>query len=197
MDTTTSLILTVTINALVTGVIIFLFQKRVERREATKAFQEQTKFKRFHEKRAETLEALYPKFRLFSDELNNLLQVAFIGTNEFEVDPAVLEDIKKNMQIFGQYLDDNKILLETKEAYDLHNIYWSFHSIHAIISFLYVDPHKVTEDTIEIANDLIKRLPEIKPVNPKDPKYVALAVGIYNQTRILVEQVEAIYRKIH
>jgi len=193
MDPITQILLTVGLNALVTGVFVYLFQKRVERN----AFKEQTKFTRSHEKRAETLEALYPKFRIFSDQLNKLLENAFIEKNEFAADPEILAAIRKNFADSREYLEDNRIFLDTKEAYEIQQIHESFWRIQQVIKLLYVDPYNITNEQILRANRLIGDIPGLQPLEPHDPKYVKLALEIYNQTKGLVDKVEKIYRKIH
>ena len=73
MDTVTTIIVTVLGNAVVTGVIVFLFQKRTENSFARKLeefkahlaysnFEQQQRFSAMHPKRVETLEILYKKY---------------------------------------------------------------------------------------------------------------------------------------
>ena len=193
----TWLILTVVLNALVTGVIVSYFNKRLETKFAKRLFEDQVKFQRTHQKRAETLEALYPKFRVFSDQLNKLLENAFIEKNEFVADPEVLDAIRKNFHSSKEYFEDNKIFLDTKEVYDIERIYISFWYIQQIIKFLYLDPYNITDEKASMANAFIKDVPGLNLINPKEPQYVKLALDIFNQTLNLVEQVEKIYRKIH
>ena len=61
MDQIIMLVLTVTINALVTGIIVFNFQKRMESTIIKKNFEHQVKFSKFYNKSLEVVDTLRQK----------------------------------------------------------------------------------------------------------------------------------------
>ena len=114
MNPITLMLLTVVANALVTGIIVYLIQKKIEhaytkQMEEFKAsiqyslFEQQTRFTRIHEKRAETLETLYQKFSLFADAFIWILSNVLVVGNNYKMDYSkysfnrrLLEDFRLN-----------------------------------------------------------------------------------------------------
>ncbi len=66
MDQILLMVLTVAANALVTGIIVFIFQKRMESSIVRKNFEHQVKFSKFYNKSLEVIETLRQKMILFS-----------------------------------------------------------------------------------------------------------------------------------
>jgi len=65
MDPILLMVLTVAANALVTGIIVFIFQKRMESSIIRKNFEHQVKFSKFYNKSLEVIETLRQKMILF------------------------------------------------------------------------------------------------------------------------------------
>ncbi len=95
------MILTVLANAIVTGIIVYLIQKKIENSFAKKMeefksslqysnFEQQTKFARIHEKRTETLETLHQKFALFANTCEKMIHA---------------KDIEQQANVMGKLID--------------------------------------------------------------------------------------------
>ncbi len=80
MNTITTVVVTVLANAIVTGIIVYFLQKKIEHSFARKMeefkasiqysiFEQQTKFKMIHEKRVEALESLCGKYKVFCEAM--------------------------------------------------------------------------------------------------------------------------------
>ena len=116
MDTATTIVVTVLANAIVTGVVVFLFQKRTENSFARKLeefksrlqysnFEQQTRFTASHARRVETLEILYRKFAAYSDALKHLISIITgeaVSTGENEWDQR-LDKVRQLLKDFGNY----------------------------------------------------------------------------------------------
>jgi len=111
----TWLILTVVLNALVTGTLIFYFQKRMETRFEQRSFEDQTKFKRLYEKRVEALETLYQKFIVFTDHLKEVIENSRRGEQvDHEMYDIVRTQSTEKYKDLLHYFENNRLFLSDK-----------------------------------------------------------------------------------
>ena len=104
--------LTAVVNALVTaaigGIVLYRIQKKID----NSYFEQQTKFKRLHEKRVEALETFYHKFVVFSDNLSEIIENT---RNGVQTDGKNFKEIQKQLtekhEDLLHYFENNRLFL--------------------------------------------------------------------------------------
>src|SRR5258705_9572997 len=126
MNQTTLTIITIAANAIITGIIVYTIQKKIENALAKRMeefkinlqyslFEQQTKFKRIHEKRVETLETLYQKFTVFRLELVRILYDAVsackLSGNQLTINDKEIKECTKKLDDFNHYFINSRLYL--------------------------------------------------------------------------------------
>jgi hypothetical protein len=196
MDQVTLLILTVTLNALVTGVIVYFVQKRLERNFANRVFQDQLRIKRNDEKIAETLDALYKKIVELHDLTHPILTKIELDGVLYQVDPDTVAAIKTKRSELDSYFHSNRIYLIPNIYNDPYVIVSCVGVMCLIIVDLSKDKPKAEKEMrvfIEMINILIEFLARLiggfDRLNDRNPNYRKLAsqmtMGFISLTRRL------------
>ena len=126
MDQITLLILTVVINALVTGTIVFIFQKRIEASIAKKDFEHQIKFSKLYPKSLDVIETYRQKllnrrgtaFRYYT-ELSYMFFRNEVDEKRFEESRRSALDASNEMQ---KHINDNIIYIPKRFLAEVNEI---------------------------------------------------------------------------
>ena len=158
MDPITTIIVTVLANAIVTGVIVYLIQKRIERSYARQMeefkadlqysnFEQQTKFARSQEKRVEALEGIYEKFLDVTsaeheviDETKEAIEHSPDETR-FEGVFSKHKDVWWKLNQFWQYYAANRLYLPESIAEGVSDIWRNALIIDSMASRFMGTPH--------------------------------------------------------
>jgi hypothetical protein len=195
------MLLTVAVNALVTGVLLFIFQKRFESRYAKRQFEDQVKFQRMHEKRVEALENLHKKLSDYTQSLVEaplFIRIKLRHTSKsnpgFEITERVMSTVEKWKEFIEYFESSIKFLPDiierqigdmVNEASDLHMLFLSLIAEHELDDAL--DPGWVNEIT---AGFITKSIVQ-------DRKTVdALLDSIHKEMIIKTKQLEHIYKSV-
>ena len=132
------MILTVLANAIVTGIIVYRLQKKMEityakQMEEFRAnlqysiFEQQTKFAYIHAKRVEALETLYSKFAIFGETVTHLIVKMEHSVQKLpEKNPVNLREIENELglkyQDFTAYFMSIRLFLPEDFVEAVHNV---------------------------------------------------------------------------
>lgn len=204
MDPIVLMILTIATNALVTGVLLFLFQKRIEDRYARRIFDDQLKSKIVHEKRFQTLETLYQMIAKFNRNFTNEIhQIAIYDKSSKKLsltNTTLLKNFDgahKELDKCRTYFNDNRIFLPTDMANEIHRILMDAAIPHTLIEVITV----VEADTehIPMAVQLINNhsgVPGLKinPLQEDDADLRRWILDLSFFTMSLTRALEALYK---
>ena len=141
--------LTVLANAIITGIIVYLFQKKFEANLQKSLFEHQTKFSRNYAKQVETLETLYQKFTVFEQAFRRLdwaIVDSYRKSKEMEL-KGNFADFQENLQQledFRKYFLENRLYLSVGDANQIERIWLEATLLQEILGFLLTSP---LEDT--------------------------------------------------
>ncbi len=154
MDTTTTLVLTILANAIVTGIIVYVFQKRIENSfarsmEEFKAeiqlsvFEQQIKFTRNYEKMVDTLETLCRHYGDFAESLQNQIGEAgkFYSHPRKKGNPLDNLDLSHafdKLDVFWRYFETNRFYLPNEIVKEISNVYHNSFTILGLVAFALV-----------------------------------------------------------
>lgn len=194
---------TIAINTLIT----YFLLNRQEKRLAEKAFQQQVKFQRSHEKRMEVLENLYQKVlafqRAFSDELGKIIYADYSaeGIKPLEWTAANIARLKgflageEERQECLTYLKDNRIYLPNSMATEIDSTIRKTFFAYKIIMFVHYFSHFDLETTIHFLNVQIEESGNvISKIDPYDPNLSHLLEQLRLYVSACTDTVEALYR---
>lgn len=152
MDPITAIIVTVLANAVVTGVIVYFIQKRVESTFAKKleefkaklqysSFEEQTKFVQLHTQRVETLQTLYKKFVLFTVTLGDWVRLMAVdGRDKLKIEDGEYEKLSEAaselLEDFMRFFQANRLILTTKLIVEITDIYLKASDTRLLVYFV-------------------------------------------------------------
>lgn len=127
MDTIAVIIITAFINIIITGIVsnlmFFRYQKKIESSFAQSLSEHQTKFERQHQKAAETLECLYKEIIVICDKYEqvvygvaafyreNLEYLKTMNLRLLGLDMRDIEYLKSKSNDFYNYFDSNRLFL--------------------------------------------------------------------------------------
>jgi hypothetical protein len=206
MNPITLMLLTVVANALVTGIIVYLIQKRIERSytrqmEEFKAslqysnFEQQTKFAKIHEKRVETLETLYQKYSLIRDSFREIIGELNIAENKYKMEGSKYSPHRELLDDFRFYFETNRLFLTPETSGEINEICLTAERVNVALRLLFVE-HEKTSEAILWANAYLHDLRNVDILNPKKPNYTKLLSQMYRKIQEQTQRLETIYKSV-
>jgi len=163
VDTIATIIFTAFANIIITGIvsnlIFFRYQKRIENTFAKSSFEHQTKFAQLYAKRAETLANLYQKFMAYKAEFGHMTAEASrvnydvdeSGKTQMEFNQgeniaaqvraaitALSPEVDKKFADFVTYFDNNRLYLTDNICLVIENIQ-TRHDLMEFVTFMFYD----------------------------------------------------------
>ena len=167
MDTIATIIVTAFLTSLITGIVsnfIFLrYQKKVEASFAKQLeefranlqysnFEQQIKFARLHEKRVQTLEALYQKYKIFRDTLYKWIESinlhmmgdALLLRIDIDRDRHLQQqsEVRTKLNDCLDYFETNRLLFSVDLVNEIWHIFFEAGNAHSLISMA-LDPDEL------------------------------------------------------
>lgn len=215
MNTIETIILTVLANAIVTGIIVYLIQKKIESSFAKKMeefranlqysnFEQQTKFVRSHEKRVATLESLHEKYLVFVECTLKEFEEAdtfYFGDREkdFPFDEIDFEDPFRKLEDFRKYLGSNRHYLPDDIVEGIENIHRNSLNIILVVVLALVSDNNKTQGSKDFisVNQMIKtnRL-NISRISSKTPNIRKVLKDAKKEVNNQALEVERFYRLV-
>ena len=143
MDPIIFLILTVTLNGLVTGVLIFYFQRRIESKLGRQNFEHQTKFSDIYAKRVKALEDIFQKFIALESTLLAMYQntQAFMELKPKDQKPyADHKGVQAKFEVFQHSFEVNRLYLSEKAAEVVLGVFVMLVPVKALIGIIASNP---------------------------------------------------------
>ena len=218
------MIVTVLANAIVTGIIVYLIQKRIESSYTKKLeefrarlqlsnFEQQTKFAKIHAKRVEALENLYQKFVIVSVGFTEMIDKAIEdyprlvglaasmdinGFNTLSIEAPDFENLELKLYEFWAYFGTNRLFLSSGSAQEIENIYLRTGSLIRLIPEmrLFFGYDNLSPDLFYSLNHTIKML-ELKIGRiKKQPDLLLLLGELPEEIRKQTERLEKLYKSV-
>jgi hypothetical protein len=193
---------TIAVNTLIT----YFLLNRQERRLSEKAFQQQIKFQRTHEKRVETLENIYQKFQAFGKaarhELWNLMGNESRGKPiEFtKEDVEYLKDFnvgRDELDECRNYFKKNRLYLTESTAEEIDKIINKAYFTYGMVSMV-SKSGDMLDRRDALINFLNERIEEegynIHKMDPENPNLLILLSELALYTSTFTERLETLYR---
>ena len=218
------MILTVLANAIVTGIIVYFFQKKFEANLQKSLFEHQTKFSRNYAKQVETLETLYQNYIIYKTDFNNMtleaMRADFIdehGKTQLrklsgffeerveqrfkQISTAVSSRIAENglkFKDFKTYFENNSIFLSPDTCSVIHNILDRYFMMEWAMQIFLDD---VPEEFVDNARRYIKELFEIDMKSDLERPEIAtlfanLIVRLDDEVNTQAEKLEKLYKSV-
>lgn len=197
--------------AIITGIVIFFLQKRMENSFAEKLetfktnlqsslFEHQTAFSRTYLKRGDSLEALYQKFVNFSEDFKRIcFDVTFPYGKSFKEEPNITPDDYQNCETklndFWQDFTKNRLYLPSELVFEISEIYWYSKNILSLL-LLIIPSNKFDADLIKfIMNTSLRETPlNENMVNWEKPDFSFLLTQMIIQIELQVQKLDRLYK---
>ena len=158
---------TVLANAIVTGIIVYLIQKKIESSYSKKLeefraslqysiFEQQTKFAKVHPKRVKIIENLYKKFMDFDQALDEWILESGFGRfkksriNMVDYNIQKSENVREKLEGFWNYCEANRLFLPANLINQIWDIYHKASGSHSDVSVLLIyDSDDITSVSTE------------------------------------------------
>jgi hypothetical protein len=202
MDATVAILLTALVNIIITGLIsgvaVYRIQRKIENSFAEKlerfksdlaysTFEQQTKFARLHEKRVQSLEALYEKYKIFIDASNRWIEVidrhmmgnALLLNQTIDIDQhlKIQREVQAKLNDCLNHFETNRLLFSVDLVNEIWHIFFEAGNAHSLI-VMALDPAELPSSLEAWSNYRIK------------------IEKFYNQLSDQAEKVENIYRSV-
>jgi hypothetical protein len=140
MDPLTQILLTVGLNALVTGVFVYLFQKRLDDRYAKRQFEDQVKFSRVYPKTLEVIEGFHQKLHEYISKFNLYsVHVRAMARGDSSLTEREFAQLEEEPFIIvtelGKYLDVNRIYLPISSDSEVTSVFRKLQDLDFIMSY--------------------------------------------------------------
>lgn len=186
---------------ILSGVLLFLFQKRIEDFFARSFLVYQTKFIRNHEKLVETFERLYNLFAQYKMLYREIFEGSFylIRSGAFKVDVAKYEKLKLMLDDLGKYFLINRLFLPEYLSDEIESIWLRHHSLESLLELFLMD--NPSKNAMSIANLRLQVLSLGTPVEdfeakPYDERFMDLIVEMGNEIEKDYKKLEEFYRSV-
>lgn len=197
MDPITLMLLTVTLNALVTGVIVYLFQKRIERTFAKENFEYQTKFADIYSKRIKASETIIHKYMAFensmwllTDSIRDYINSGVENEINFEEGN---KDIMSKLAELREFYKNNRMFLSKYLSNSMNGALVYASLAQYAVSSVSKDPmiESVPSEWIELFPEL-PVIPEFEDEDLNKPEWFLYVVSI--KLKNISEFLERVYR---
>jgi hypothetical protein len=155
VDPITQILLTVGLNALITGVLVHYLQKSFEQKISIQNFEYQTKFSQIYKKRVETLEVLYQKYVSLYNDLNAMAKEAVlvmiwsVDEESIKPSPDYNPDDKRataKFEDFKAYFEEKRVFLSETINSEIWDIVLTSSHAEAIISFILANAKTIADE---------------------------------------------------
>lgn len=199
MDAITTIVVTVLANAVVTGIIVYLIQKKFEVKFQKSLFEHQTRFSRIYQDRVETLANLYQKFTTYKKDFSHVVEEASkLGYRPERISTTVSALIQENRQKyddFASYFENNRLYLSDSTCAQIYDLI-ARHDLMGMAIFMFSDD--IPEGFIKVANNAIRTLKfEIDIESDfEKPDFLSLIWQIEKEVHAQAERLEKLYRSV-
>lgn len=203
-------IATAIVTVLLTGVILFVFQKQIEalfarQMEKFRAklqyenFEHQTKFSKTYQNRVETLANLYQRFIIYKADFNHMVHEASkLGYSPEKISSTVSAMIVENRQKYEEF----RMHFENNRLYLPDNICTAIQDLLVRHDLMYMAIHMFSDNRpegfIKVGNDAIKALGFDVNVESdfERPEFLSLIWQMDKEVYTQAERLEKLYKSV-
>jgi hypothetical protein len=220
VDTIATIVVTAFVNIIITGIVsnlvFYRYQKRIDSAIAKSLFEHQTKFTQIHAKQVEALADLYQRFIVYKTDFNNM--VAEATKLEYNVDEsgkgqfktwkkeefdkristvlsAKIGGNRKKYEDFAMYFDNNRLYLSDRVCTEISSIFGR-HDLLDFAMFVFFDD--VPEAFIRSGKNAVAALNIQVDVKPdlERPDYLNLIHALDKEVDTQAEKLERLYKSV-